>query len=88
MLLQKRLRCRAEVGRHIHLPPVWKGAVHLKERLPQKAVYTLEKTSATAVPCEGKIERIDLCLRPICFACSGPFEKTGCGCAIRRYFLV
>jgi hypothetical protein len=62
--------------------------VHLKKWLPQKAVDTLEKASTTAVACEGEIERVDFCLRPVRFTGSGPLQKTGRGRAVGCYFLV
>jgi hypothetical protein len=55
---------------------MWKGAVHLKERLPQEAVDALEKATAPTVACEGKIERVNFCLRSVCFTSGGPLEKT------------
>jgi len=60
----------------------------MTSKLKWKAVHALEKASAPAVACEGKIERVDLCLCPVGFTSGGPLQKAGCGCSIRRYFLV
>jgi hypothetical protein len=75
MLLEKRLCRCSKVRGHIHLSSVGQRSVHLKEWLPQKTVNALKKAPAATVSCEGKIERVDLCLRPVRFTSGGPFQK-------------
>jgi hypothetical protein len=56
--------------------------MHLKKRLSQETVDALKKTTASAVPGEGKVEGIDFGLGPIGVALRRAFQKAAAGSAV------
>jgi hypothetical protein len=62
--------------------------MHLKKRLSQKAIHTLKKTPAAAVPCEGKVESVDFCLRSVGFPLLGAHQKARGRRPVRGHLLI